>query len=235
MKVRILCCLVVTLTANGLRGQLQFDESTVAIKAKVGDKLLPTKFTFRNAGGTPVEIVAVTPSCGCTITSLEKKHYAAGETGAINTTFAVGDREGSQSKTITVKTDESQGNVYTLTLNVDIPQSVAIKPRLLFWQHDGPIAARSVAITYLPAGALKLATASVPGGAFQTEIKESGDNAGVTVMVTPVSTENALSGELILTFKVDEGAEVQKKVFLRILPDPATIDPLKQVPPHEAK
>lgn len=81
------------------------------------------RYTFRNTGQKPVEIVSVSSSCGCTVAKPDKTLYQPGEAGQIEATFVLGSRTGDQRKTITVRSREDQGKPQadSLTLRVTIP------------------------------------------------------------------------------------------------------------------
>ena len=66
------------------------------------------RYTFRNTGQKPVEIVSVSSSCGCTVAKPDKTLYQPGEAGQIEATFVFGSRTGDQRKTITVRSREDQ-------------------------------------------------------------------------------------------------------------------------------
>src|SRR5689334_11783533 len=82
--------------------QLKWDKPWQEFHRVPEEDHLETKFTFRNAGPSPVTIKSVKTSCGCTTARLEKNLYAPGETGEVVTRFNFGDRKGAHRKLITV-------------------------------------------------------------------------------------------------------------------------------------
>ena len=93
-------------------------------------------FTFRNMGLEPVSITSVQSSCGCTTTDLEKRTYAAGESGTIEARFDFGKRTGLQVKEIYVTTDAPNMLKEILELKVHIPTLLTVSPRSLYWRHE---------------------------------------------------------------------------------------------------
>ena len=94
-------------------------------------------FAFKNTGQTPITIRTMRSSCGCTTPRLEKKTYAAGESGEVVATFKFGGRTGAQVKNITIITDDDQQRI--LQMQVWINEPLTIAPALVFWKTgDAP-------------------------------------------------------------------------------------------------
>ena len=82
---------------------------------------------------------SVHASCGCTTAQTQKDEVPPGEKGEITATFNIGDRTGTQIKTVTVETDEAPNQKTVLTLKAEIPQQLEITPNFVFWkQGDKP-------------------------------------------------------------------------------------------------
>lgn len=60
------------------------------------------QFKFKNTGSNPLTLTSVKASCGCTTPSWSKEPIAPGKEGFINVSFNTKNREGVQSKTVTV-------------------------------------------------------------------------------------------------------------------------------------
>ena len=82
-------------------------------------------FTFDNTGKGPLVITSVTTSCGCTVPKYETKPVASGNSGIIEVVFDSSDKNGRQTKTVTVRSNASKpvvllkisGEVITSTNN----------------------------------------------------------------------------------------------------------------------
>jgi len=95
---------------------LNYDFGTV----KPGENLEHI-FKFTNEGKGTLLISSVQPSCGCTgVVMDEKKEFKNGESGEIKITFNTQGREGSNSKTITVNTNDSENPVIILSFKCDV-------------------------------------------------------------------------------------------------------------------
>lgn len=78
-------------------------------------------YKFTNAGDGELIITSVQPSCGCTGVVMEdKKEFNKGEQGEIKITFSTEGRQGINTKTVTVNTNDLVNPVITLTFKCEI-------------------------------------------------------------------------------------------------------------------
>ena len=78
-------------------------------------------FGFKNSGTANLIIESVQPSCGCTGATLgDKKEYAPGETGEIKVSFNTQGREGINSKTITITSNDKREPIKTISFICEI-------------------------------------------------------------------------------------------------------------------
>jgi len=75
-------------------------------KVAEGEKLSYT-FTFDNKGTSDIVISSASTSCGCTIPKYERKPIHPGANGTLEVVFDTSGRNGTQTKTITVKSNAS--------------------------------------------------------------------------------------------------------------------------------
>jgi hypothetical protein len=86
-----------------------------------------------------VRFKSVHTSCGCTAAQTQKDEVPPGEKGEITATFKIGDRTGTQVKSVTVDTDDPVNATTVLTLKAVIPQELEINPSFVFWgQGEAP-------------------------------------------------------------------------------------------------
>jgi hypothetical protein len=90
---------------------------------KQGDKLT-TLFTITNSGKDMLVIYKVKPSCGCTITNLEKKMIANGESTKLSITFDSQGKEGVQEKHINIYTNDPTNFNPIITLKAKIQKNL---------------------------------------------------------------------------------------------------------------
>jgi hypothetical protein len=82
--------------------KLTFAETTHDFGSLKKNSVSETEFVFTNTGKQALNIRALKPNCGCTITELEKYDFAPGESGKIHVQFDATGRRGSQQKSIVV-------------------------------------------------------------------------------------------------------------------------------------
>ncbi len=101
--------------------KIKFDESNYDFGVVKQGVELEHIFQFTNTGEGTLEITSVQPSCGCTgVVMDEKKEYKQGEEGEIKITFNTQGRQGVNSKTVTVNTNDPANPVMTLTFKCEI-------------------------------------------------------------------------------------------------------------------
>ncbi len=118
--------------AASLRAELKFESPEITLTPKIGTKTISAEFKFTNTGESPVSIVNVHSSCGCTVPDKPAEPIAAGGNGFIPVSYKPADRQGRQAQTIEVET--SDGRRHELRLVVDLPVRVSFSPRLLLFR-----------------------------------------------------------------------------------------------------
>ena len=129
-------------------------------------------FKYENKGDTPIHFKAVRPSCGCTTAAMPKTDVAPGEKGEITATFNIGDRTGTQVKTITVDTDDPQHPQTVLTLKANIAQMLELQPAFVFWQSGEEAKPKTI-------------SAKAGKGVTINKIEVTSSSADVTAKVEP--------------------------------------------------
>ena len=138
------------------------------------DKEAVGHFKYQNTGNTPVRFKSVRTSCGCTAAQSQKDEVPPGEKGEITATFKIGDRTGTQLKTVTVDTDDAANPTTVLTLKAVIPQELEINPTFVFWGQGEAPKPKTIlvrATKEFPVEHLKV-TSSSPD--FQTKVEQTG-------------------------------------------------------------
>src|SRR6516165_1901898 len=139
MKTPLLAFTLSIIMCLSARAELKWEQTSVDLHPAPTDKQAVGHFKYQNSGKTPVHFKSVHASCGCTTAQTQKDEVPAGEKGEITATFNIGDRTGTQIKTVTVETDEAANQKTVLTLKTVIPQQLEINPTFVFWkQGDKP-------------------------------------------------------------------------------------------------
>jgi len=169
----------------------------VELHPATADKQAIGHFKYQNTGSKPVRFKSVRTSCGCTAAQSQKEEVPPGEKGEITATFNIGERTGTQVKTVTVETDDPEHVTTVLTLKAVIPQQLEITPTFVFWgQGEAPKPKTIVvrAAKEFPVKHLKV-TSSSPD--FQTKVEENG-NGQFKIDVEPKDTSRQIASTLTI-------------------------------------
>ena len=186
--------IVLCLTA---RAGLKWDQTAIELHPTVTDKQAIGHFKYENTGDKPVKFKSVKTSCGCTAAQTQKEEVPAGEKGEITATFNIGERTGTQVKTVTVETDDPANVTTVLTLKAVIPQQLEITPTFVFWgQGEAPKPKTIVvrAAKDFPVKHLKV-TSSSPD--FRAEVEKTG-NGQFKIDVQPQETNRQIASTLTI-------------------------------------
>jgi hypothetical protein len=186
--------IVLCLTA---RAGLKWDQTAIELHPTATDKQAIGHFKYQNTGDKPVKFKSVKTSCGCTAAQTQKEEVPAGEKGEITTTFNIGERTGTQVKTVTVETDDPANVTTVLTLKAVIPQQLEITPTFVFWgQGEAPKPKTIVvrAAKDFPVKHLKV-TSSSPD--FRAKVEETG-NGQFKIDVQPQETNRLIASTLTI-------------------------------------
>ena len=186
--------IVVCVTAHA---ELKWDQTMVELHPATADKQAIGHFKYQNTGSKPVHFKSVRTSCGCTAAQSQKEEVPPGEKGEITATFNIGERTGTQVKTVTVETDDPEHVTTGLTLKAVIPQQLEITPTFVFWgQGEAPKPKTIVvrAAKEFPVKHLKV-TSSSPD--FQTKVEETG-NGQFKIDIEPKDTSKQVASTLTI-------------------------------------
>lgn len=179
------------------RAGLKWEQTSIELRPTATDKQAIGHFKYQNTGDKPVRFKSVRTSCGCTAAQTQKEEVPAGEKGEITATFSIGERTGTQVKTVTVETDDPANVTTVLTLKAVIPQQLEITPTFVFWgQGEAPKPKTIVvrAAKDFPVKHLKV-TSSSPD--FQTKVEETG-NGQFKINVQPQETNKQTASTLTI-------------------------------------
>jgi Protein of unknown function (DUF1573) len=186
--------IVLCLTAQA---GLKWEQTAIELHPTANDKQAVGHFKYQNTGDKPVKFKSVRTSCGCTAAQTQKEEVPAGEKGEITATFNIGERTGTQVKTVTVETDDPANVTTVLTLKAVIPQQLEITPTFVFWGQGEAPKPKSIVVRAakdFPVKHLKV-TSSSPD--FQAKVEESG-NGQFKINVQPQETNKQSASTLTI-------------------------------------
>jgi hypothetical protein len=100
--------------------KLTFEESTYDFGTIKEGNMANTEFIFKNTGKQDLNIRALKPNCGCTVSRLEKYDYAPGESGIISVEFNSTGRKGNQQKSIVIFSNDPSAPTQRLVIKARV-------------------------------------------------------------------------------------------------------------------
>jgi hypothetical protein len=198
MKTHILAftlSFIVCLTAHA---ELKWEQTSVELHPARGDKQAIGHFKYENTGTTPVRFKSVHASCGCTIPSqTHKDEVPAGAKGELTATFNIGDRTGTQIKTVTVETDEAPTKKTVLTLKALIPQELEISPTFVFWKQGEKPDPKTINVRAGKDFTVKHIKVASTSPDFETKVEATGEGQ-FKIAVAPKETSRLIASTLTI-------------------------------------
>jgi hypothetical protein len=197
MRTRIFAFTLSIFLCAIARAELKWEQTSVELHPAPADKEAVGHFKYQNTGSQPVRFKSVHTSCGCTAAQSQKDEVPPGEKGEITATFKIGDRTGTQVKSVTVQTDDPVNATTVLTLKAVIPQQLEINPTFVFWGQGEALKPKSIVVRAskdFPVKQLKV-TSSSPD--FQTKVEETG-NGQFKIDIQPTDTSRNMAATLTI-------------------------------------
>jgi Protein of unknown function (DUF1573) len=201
MRTRIFFFTLSIFICASARGELKWEQTAIELHPTPADKQAIGHFKYQNTGNKPVRFTSVRTSCGCTAAQTRKDEVPPGEKGEITATFNIGDRTGTQVKTVTVETDDPTNATTVLTLKAVIPQDLQIAPTFVFWQQGEAPNPKTIGVSAakdFPVKHLKVASSSSD---FEAKVQETGQGQ-FQISVQPKATNQPIAA--ILTIQPDD-------------------------------
>ncbi len=189
--------LLALLTAAPAVAGLKFARTIVEKNVGFDDIQVIAEFPFINNTSAPVVIKGVRSSCGCTTYALDQEFYRPGEGGIITGTFTIGDRTGTHTKTLTVRTHDWQFT--TLKIKAHISRELTLSPRFLKWKRGGSAKTQTVDIQVNHRDKrFVIGKIEVNNPAFRVETTTRKPGKKFSLKIAPVSTATKQMGQIRL-------------------------------------
>lgn len=199
-KTKALLAAVMLGAVVNAQAQLAWEKTEIELRPKPGEENAVATFKYTNKGDKPIRITNVKSSCGCTVPALKKNDVAPGESGEITATFNIGNRTGTQVKTVRVDTDDPSQPSANLVLKALIPETLQVQPAFVYWETGEAVKPKTITVRAgkdVAVGALSV-TSSSPD--FSTKVEKRNDGEFL-IHVQPKDTVAQLSATL--TIKTD--------------------------------
>ncbi len=197
MRTRIFAFTLSIFVCAIAHAELKWEQTAVELHPAPSDKEAVGHFKYQNTGSQPVRFKSVHTSCGCTAAQSQKEEVPPGEKGEITATFKIGDRTGTQVKSVTVQTDDPVNATTVLTLKAVIPQQLEINPTFVFWGQGEALKPKSIVVRAskdFPVKQLKVASSSPD---FQTKVEQTG-NGQFKIDIQPSDTSRNMAATLTI-------------------------------------
>jgi hypothetical protein len=230
MNVKILPLIFVLLSiflCARARAELKWEQTTLELNPAVGDKEAVGHFKYQNAGDKPIRFKSVRTSCGCTAAQSQREEVPPGEKGEITATFKIGDRTGTQIKTVTVETDDPAHAVTVLTLKAVLPEMLTINPPFVFWSVGEEAKPKMISVRAGKDFAAKNLTITCSNPEFLTKVEPAKSAGEWNIEVQPKQTARATAATL--TIQPDFPKDSPKLFYANVrvtggpLPSPASV------------
>ncbi len=172
-------------------------------------------YVIHNDGKSPLELLNVRPSCGCTVVDFDKV-IAPGGQGKVTVKLSTVRMAHEVSKTVMVESNDPLRRSITLTLKGKVKPRISVEPASAAFgsvTDRGTELVRKIKVTNHTEEPMKLQRMPLPPGqktVFQAEVAEvePGKVAEITVRVAPPIPEG--SSSLLLRFQT--GIEKEKEI-----------------------
>lgn len=201
--------------ATAVQAKLVFAQTEVDVAVEVGASDVWIEFPFSNEGTSSVTVENIHASCGCTVPELEKMEYAPGEQGVLRAQFNIGERQGMQTKQISL---EAGGETIALKFNADIPTRSQFSPRLLLFRGDD-IAPQSTRLSFAADKPVTVYSVISHNANYEVELIPLVEGESYEIKVSLTAKPDAdIRGTLRVTSEGASGREYNDIFFARYLP-----------------
>src|ERR1700745_3578644 len=188
MKTKSVLLLIFGLVTP-IYAQLKWEQPKQTLFPQPSEKMVTAKYRFTNTSSSPVTIVDVRPSCGCTTATLTKKTFAPGESGEIDAKMNFAGHTGHQEKWIYVTTNVAGKEPMLLTLALDIPPEITIEPEFVMWRIGDPVSPKTIRVVVPDGFPTKIVAVRTDNPAIQVQLQAQAGNRW-EVKVTPTRTNS---------------------------------------------
>lgn len=200
---------------SAAHAKLVFANTEVDVAVEVGAADVWIEFPFTNEGSEAVTVNDIHAACGCTVPELAKKEYAAGEQGVLRAQFNIGERQGMQTKQITLK---AGGETIALKFNADIPLRSQFTPRLLLYR-GADITPQSTTLSFSADYPVTVLSVISHNQAFEAELIPVVEGEKYEIKVSlPALPDEDVRGTLRVRSEGASGKEYNDVFFARYLP-----------------
>jgi hypothetical protein len=215
--------------------RIYFEQTTIDLGPIAPGSSNKCEFKFQNKGKGVLEITDVGKSCGCTVTELEKKKYAPGETGTLKVTYNADHSPGVRTRHLYVSSNDPVAPRVELTIKAAIAEKVIPEPDNLSYMLRGKNADEAELTIKSLDGKPFSITKFEATGDIVTANFDANEKAEKIVLKTKVNAEKVgatTNGriEITLTHPETSTITVPFSILLRFRTDPQAINIINAEP-----
>ena len=220
------------LVTFSVAAQLQWDARESEHFMEPGQEQVQTTFSFRNVGDRTVTIERVSSTCGCTVTELDKRRYAPGESGEIEAVFAAGQLTGRQPSSIIVRTDEENAPAHILRMIVHVPEILRLSTNTLSWSLGGEDQAKSIQVRSGLDEPVHVKAVESSTDMIEAELEEVQPGTLYRITARPTDTSRPVFGVLRIVTDYPPDDPAVFSAHARVLPQEhmETQEPVRRAP-----
>jgi len=215
--------------------QLTADPASLNLGRQPQEKSVNAEVNLTNTGSEPLEILAVTADCSCTVATLEKRKLSPGESTPLKISVETRAYQGQLHRNIHVQTSAGEVTL-PIELTVSLYKSWALSPSVVVLppSQKGREATLTVALQYTGADKASLGKITcVPSWLTATATSQDGK----TFLIALVKRADAPSGNHTVKVTVETSDPVEPQLtfnvfvpissVLRITPNPVVLPTVK--------
>jgi hypothetical protein len=201
----------VNAVATEKTGRLVCDKSDYDFGRADSAQMIEHAFIVGNAGGAPLRITRVRPSCGCTIADAPDR-LAPGAQGVVDVKLSLAGKEGAVAESVAIECDDESREAIRLSLSGTAVVSVRITPEQVAFGRLATNAAQTrwVRVEFAGPTNIRKVGCDLPQVAVKTQTLEPGKAYQISVGTLPPLAAGRMAGAL--TIETDDPGRLVIKV-----------------------
>lgn len=178
-------------------------------------KRIEKEFWFKNMGSDRVKIESVKGCCSCLQLDWSPAAVAPVQRGSIKATFIIGQRRGTHSKLIMVKTDKEKEET-VLSLTVDIKEPMKVSPMSLSWGRGEESSPKSIQVALAEGDSGKTVKATPANPDFSVTVNTIKEGREYRLDILPKTTGAPASCQIAVEAELATGKSQISHVTARV-------------------
>lgn len=219
-KLSVLFLLTVLSVSGGFsQAKLVLDSQEIDLGEIYNGEVVTARISLKSAGKSPLKIVRISTSCGCTTVKKPKGDIPPGKTDFLDVEFNSAGFRGKAVKYVYIETNDAENQYASVTLSALIREELQpTQNNTLIWFGDVPVgkkAEQTYALKNVSPNPIEIRSITAPNKSVTVTFDKKRIPPEATVTFT-VSVTPEKTGYLSETFFVETNSKYQKKVPVRV-------------------